>query len=108
MSREIVMISEGSDTLYIDLESITSIKSHYENVWEYCPKSKLPWWNILRWIGIAGYDCPKDCDVFVDFMGRPYIHRGKRQRMILFFSSGKNIEIDWDTYIYSKWMKFAK
>jgi len=107
VSRNIIYIENENSTLYIDVESIISIKSYHDDIIEHCPKVKLPWWNVLRWLCISGYDCPQNCDVYSDFMGRPYIITGKRQKMMLFLSSGQNINLDWDRNIYSKWMKFG-
>jgi hypothetical protein len=108
VSREIVLIIKGDSTLYIDLESIISIKSYFEDERVYCPKAKFKWWNILGWIGLTGYECPKDYEVYVDYFGHAYYIKGKRNMMILFFASGKSLDMEWDKNIYSKWMKFAK
>jgi hypothetical protein len=107
MSRTIIRIEGKASIIYIDLESITSIKSYYENILELAPKVKRKWWDILG-LFTPAYKDPQGREVRCNFMGVEYIITGKREKMMLYFSSGKHLEIDWDTDIYAKWMKFGQ
>jgi len=107
MSRNIVIINGKRHTLYIDLESIISIRSYYEDGLELAPKVKRKWWDIFG-LFTPAYKDPQGREVYCNYMGVEYIITGKREKMMLSLSDGNNIEIDWDKEIYSKWMNFAQ
>ena len=107
MSKRVKGIEFGDKGwLYLSLNDIIVIRSYYDDIKEYCPETKLPWWNILRWMGVKGYDCPKDREVYADFMGRPYTFVGKTQMMEVVMTSGDRYRFEWDGEFYARWMEF--
>jgi len=57
-------------------------------------------------MGVKGYDCPKDREVYADFMGRPYTFVGKTQMMEVVMTSGDRYRFEWDGDFYARWMEF--